>query len=246
MDGVTRCAACTFTRPKACGGVWLTLEGNSLSPNAVPKDIFERGIFCKFRCLGQYSSQTAILCPLSHSADAMATGLTHGSLGARYSSWLPELGLWPPDASLKCSGTSIVDDWGAGKDTLSSRAGTRLAQSHTPHTLPPCGPDPWERQEPPGPGVCRTPHQGHTQAHASLQPIPAYDQKRVGGNWTFAAKRCDLSERVVTAVALAADDAGLAGTLPRVHVARAAMRAMGEAVAGQAGLLGRGLVVILL
>ena len=63
---------------------------------------------------------------------------------------------------------------------------------------------------------------------------------------TFTAEDGDLGKRVVTAVALAPDDPGLAAALAAVHVAGAAVGAVCEAVAGQAGVLPRGPVVILL
>lgn len=67
-----------------------------------------------------------------------------------------------------------------------------------------------------------------------------------GAARTFTAKHGDLSERVVTAVTLTADDTRLADTLPSVQVTGAAVGAVWEAVTGQAGVLIRGPVVILL
>lgn len=63
---------------------------------------------------------------------------------------------------------------------------------------------------------------------------------------TFAAKRGDLGKGVVAAVALAADDTRLAGALPGVRIAGAAVGAVREAVTWQAGILVRRPVVILL
>lgn len=62
----------------------------------------------------------------------------------------------------------------------------------------------------------------------------------------MAAERGDLGEGAVAAVALAAEDAGPAGALAGGGVAGAAEGAVREAVAGQAGVLARGLVVVLL
>lgn len=61
---------------------------------------------------------------------------------------------------------------------------------------------------------------------------------------TFTAPDGDLCEGVVAAVALPPYDAGLAGTLPRLHVAGARVGARWEAVAGVAGVTALGPVVI--
>lgn len=81
-------------------------------------------------------------------------------------------------------------------------------------------------------------------AHA---PVPrTWPEGRPEVTRTFAAERGDLGEGIVAAVALAADDSGLAGALARVHVAGPAVGAMWKAVTRQAGVLVRGPVVILL
>ena len=84
----------------------------------------------------------------------------------------------------------------------------------------------------------------HTQTHSGLS-LP-YSLRGSRAMRTFAAEDGDLGERVVAAVALAANDAGLAAALASVHVARAAVGAMREAITRQAGVLPRGPVVILL
>lgn len=84
----------------------------------------------------------------------------------------------------------------------------------------------------------------HTHTHSGLS-LP-YTLRGSRATRTFAAEDRDLGERVVAAVALAANDAGLAAALASVHIARAAVGAMREAVTRQAGVLCRGPVVILL
>lgn len=73
-----------------------------------------------------------------------------------------------------------------------------------------------------------------------------WPEKGQGETRTFTAKCGDLGERVVAAVALAANDAGLAGALAGVHVTGPAVGAVWEAVTRQAGVLVWGPVVILL
>lgn len=63
---------------------------------------------------------------------------------------------------------------------------------------------------------------------------------------TFASVGRDLGEGVIAAVALAADDAGLAGALAGERVAGSALRADGEAVTRIAGVFSFRLVVVLL
>lgn len=90
----------------------------------------------------------------------------------------------------------------------------------------------------------RTHMRAHTHTHSGLS-LP-YSLRGSRATRTFAAEDRDLGERVVAAVALAANDAGLAAALASVHVARAAVGAVREAVTRQAGVLCRGPVVILL
>lgn len=73
-----------------------------------------------------------------------------------------------------------------------------------------------------------------------------WPEKGQGATRTFTAKCGDLGKRVVAEVALAADDAGLAGALAGVHVTGPAVGAVWEAVTRQAGVLVWGPVVILL
>lgn len=90
----------------------------------------------------------------------------------------------------------------------------------------------------------------HTQTRARMQEPGSvslqHGPRDRGAAQTFTAERGDLSERVVTAVALTTDDAGLADTLPSVHVTGPAVGAVREAVTRQARVLIRGPVVILL
>lgn len=92
--------------------------------------------------------------------------------------------------------------------------------------------------------VCTPPTCPQRQTHSGLSLPHGLSGSRA--KQTFAAEDGDLGKRVVAAVALAPDDPGLAAALAAVHVADAAVGAVWEAVAGQAGVLPRGPVVILL
>lgn len=99
------------------------------------------------------------------------------------------------------------------------------------------------------PGECsarmHTPHHPpQRQTHSGLSLPHGLSGSRA--MQTFAAEDGDLGERVVAAVALAPDDPGLAAALAAVHVADTALGAVREAVTGQAGVLPRRPVVILL
>ena len=63
---------------------------------------------------------------------------------------------------------------------------------------------------------------------------------------TLAAVGGDLSKGVVTAIALATYDPGLAGTLAGPRVTRTSLRPQGEAITGVAGVIILELEVVLL